>query len=220
MPTPDAAWNFNEASGAVIDLTGNGHGFTMVGTTVRSADVTADGTGYTGKGLTQTSAGSTDAGPAIFGQTANRTLECWIKSTAQVTDGRAFEHVAPDANSTWEFLFRDAVWHLQAWNASTFGRASFARPADSAWHFLTGTYDGTNLKVYLDAVLKTTTALAGPLRTDATVFNVLHSTGSATIFRHVRMYGVALTQAEIAADMALAVGAPSAPAFAAWGVPL
>lgn len=191
-----AAYNFDEASGAVVDVTGNAHGFTPVGNTAR----TASGAGHTDKGLNQTTS-STDAGPAVFGLTANRTMMMWIKSTASVTDGRIFETVAvSDANSIWEFLFRDTAWHLQAWNATTFARATTTRPTDSAWHHLAGTYDGTNLRLYLDATLVATTALTAPLRTDGTSVNVFH-TCPTTIIDDARFYDVTLTQAQISTLM-------------------
>lgn len=197
-----AAYNFDEASGAVVDVTGNGHGFTPVGNTVR----TAGGAGHTDKGLNQTTS-STDAGPGVFGLSANRTMMMWIKSTASVTDGRVFETVASsDTNSIWEFLFRDTAWHLQAWNGATFARATTTRPTDSAWHHLAGTYDGTNLRLYLDATLVATTALASPLRTDGTSVNVFH-TCPTTIIDDARFYDVTLTQAQIATDMPTPVAA-------------
>ena len=63
------AWSFDEASGAVIDQSGNGRGFSLTGNTIR----TASGGGYTyggtlpaSLGLTQSAAGI-QAGPAITG---------------------------------------------------------------------------------------------------------------------------------------------------------
>lgn len=208
-----AAYNFDEASGSVIDVTGNGHDFALTGNTVRTTSGGADPTGYTGKGLTQ-STSSVDAGPAPFGLTASRTIMMWIKSAASVTDGRIFETVASsDGNSIWEFpLLRDSSWHLQAWNASTFGRATLTRPTDGNWHHITGTYDGTNLRVYKDGVLSATTAFSGPLRADSsgTTLNFFH-TAPDHILRHVRVYSEALDATAITTLM-------NTPVTAATGV--
>lgn len=191
-----AAYNFDEASGAVVDVSGNGHGFPLVGNTART---TGSG-GHTAEGLFQTTA-TIDAGPSVFGLTANRTMEMWIKSTASVTDGRIFETVSADTESIWEFLFRDTAWHLQAWNATTFARATITRPTDGLPHHLAGTYDGTSLRLYLDGVLAGgPTALTGPLRTNGTSLNVFH-TCPTTIIDDARFYDTALSAAAIVTDM-------------------
>lgn len=210
MAEPLAAWDFS-GSGTVLDVTGNGHDFEIVAPTAR----TAPGGGYTYGGtqaerigLTQSSE-TTQEGPEPFAETPLRTMATWIKSTASVTDGRIFENVADGSTSTWEFLLRDSTWHLQAWNSSTFGRASTARPTDNAWHFWAATYDGTSLKLYQDATLKATTAFSGPLITSSSVLNVLHSTGPSTIISDAQFFNEALSQMEIAALMTSPPGAPA-----------
>lgn len=179
-----AAYNFDEASGTVIDVTGNGHDITLAGTSTR------DPSGHTSKGLKQTTS-ETSTTLAPFGQTANRTIMAWIKSAASVSDGRFFEFVDPEPQSTWEFLFRDTAWHLQAWHATNFARATTTRPTDGLWHHFAGTYDGTNLRMYKDGVLAATTACAA-LRTTATVINIMNATGTNMVFDDVRLYDTAL----------------------------
>lgn len=198
-----AAYNFDEASGSVIDVTGNGHDFALSGNTVRTVS------GHTSQGLTQNSS-SIDVGPSPFGLTPNRTIMMWIKSAASVTDGRVFETVASsDGNSIWEFpLLRDSSWHLQAWNASTFGRATLTRPTDGNWHHIAGTYDGTNLRAYKDGVLSATTAFSGPLRADGsgTTLNIFH-TAPSHIIDDLRVYDEALDATAITALMSQPVTA-------------
>ena len=205
-----AAWNFDEASGAVIDASGNGHGFTPAGTTTR----TASGGGHSGTGsdkaLTQSSA-TTDAGPALTGlQTSNRTLMAWIKRTSNSQDGWVLEMFNSGISSgCWGILFLSGSWHIQARNSSNFARASVTAPSTSVWHHFAGTYDGTNIRAYLDGTLVATTALAGPMRTDATVYNVFDTAGSATVIDDVRHYDTVLTQAQIASDMSTPVSSGS-----------
>jgi hypothetical protein len=207
-----AAWNFDEASGAVLDASGNGRGFTPAGTTTR----TASGGGHSGtgsdKGLTQTSA-TTDAGPALTGlQTSNRTVMAWIKRTSNSQDGWVLEmYNATIGSGCWGILFLSGSWHIQARNSSAFARASVTAPSTSVWHHFAGTYDGTTIRAYLDGVLVGTgTALAGPLRTDATVYNVFDTAGSATVIDDVRHYDTVLTQAQIQSDMNTPVSSGSA----------
>lgn len=190
-----AAYNFDEASGNVLDVSSQGHGFALSAGTVRTA------AGHTNQGLTQDT-NLLQVGPAVFGLTANRTMMMWIKSTASVSDGRILEYTATDGNSIWEFLMRDTLWHLQAWNAGTFARATLTRPTDSAWHHLAGTYDGTSLRIYLDGTLMTTTAFAGPLRTDANAFNIFRNSGNPNTIDDVRFYDTALDAATITTLMA------------------
>lgn len=206
-----AAWNFDEASGAVIDASGNGRGFTPAGTTTR----TASGGGHSGTGsdkaLTQTSA-TTDAGPALTGlQTSNRTVMAWIKRTSNSQDGWVLEMFNSSISSgCWGILFLSGSWHIQARNSSGFARASVTAPSTSVWHHFAGTYDGTTIRAYLDGTLVGTgTALAGPLRTDATAYNVFDTAGSATFIDDVRHYDTVLTQAQIASDMATPVSSGS-----------
>jgi hypothetical protein len=202
-----AAYNFDEASGAVIDVTGNAHDITLTGTSTR------DPVGHTSKGLKQTTS-ETSTTLTPFGQTANRTIMAWIKSAAAVADGRFFEFVDTTPESTWEFLFRDTAWHLQAWNASTFGRATTTRPTDGLWHHFAGTYDGTNLRLYKDGVLAATTALTAPLRTTATVINVMNATSTDMVFDDVRLYDAALDITTINTLMGTPVGASTTPVTA------
>jgi hypothetical protein len=81
----------------------------------------------------------------------------------------------------------------------------------NAWTYLTATYDGATLSVYVNGVLAASTAVsggmpaaAGPLRigNDA----VFPSEGFAGLIDEVRVYDRALAPAEIARDMATPIG--------------
>ncbi len=193
MTNPIAAYNFDEASGTVLDRSGNGHTFTFAGTTSR----TAGGGGHTDKGMTQSSAEDSTTMSA-FGQTSDRTLMCWVKSAADIADGRIFEFVG-GGESVWELLFRPGVMHVQAWNAATFARATFSRPTDSLWHHWTGVYDSTanELRAYLDGVLQATTSFTGPLRTTGVSIHVMNNCGPNVVVDDVRMFDAALNVTEI-----------------------
>jgi hypothetical protein len=195
-------WSFDEASGNVLDSSGNSRDFALTGNSFRSTGTDA----HTNKGLSQ-SASEIQNGPSLTGlQTSNRTVMCWVKNTLSIT-GHVLEHYVTSLDSSaWSILFLSGSYHIQARNSSGFARASFARPTDNLWHHVAGTYDGTNVKLYIDAVLKATAALSSPLRTDANTFRVLDNSTSSTWIDDARGFDTALTQTEIQTYMNTPVG--------------
>lgn len=205
MATPLLAWNFDEASGTtVLDRSGNGRDLTISGIGVR----TASGNGHTDRGLTATGGGQMN-GPALTGlQTSQRTVMAWVKNTSAVI-GHVLEfYVSGIDSSAWSILFLSGQIHIQARNATTLARASASWTPSATWHHIAGTYDGTNVRLYIDGNLAATTALTTPLRSDATAFRVIDNSDSSTTIDDVRLYDVALTEAEIEADMAAPVTDP------------
>lgn len=208
-----AAYNFDEASGAVIDHTGNGHGWTPAGGLVRTTTGGADPTGYSGRGLGTTD-GSADPGPAIFGQTANRTVAFWLRSTSAFT-GWIFEwHNTSGDTGRWGHLNLNSTQGWRGRNASTTAHATRAAVADSVWHFWVGTFDGSNVRTYFGTdletgvVLQDTKALAGPILTDADVIRMFTTAGTGNIVRHLRVYDEAINDIPtLNALMASPVGA-------------
>lgn len=204
-----AAYPCDEASDAVVDVTGNGHDITLVGNSVR----TATGGGYThggatpnSKGLTQSSIGI-DAGPAIFGKTTSRTLSFWMKMAADFT-GWVFEHhVSGPDTGEWGGLCLSGSFGFRIRNAAgtVTQFASAARITDAAWHHYAGTFDAADQKVrlYTDGVLTTTsTALTGGVGTNADVFNIFNVTvGTSPTIDDPRVYDTALSAAQILATM-------------------
>lgn len=206
-----AAYNHNEASGDVLDVTGNGHGF-PIGPTFGNSARTAQNVDKWGTGRALT--GDFDdvvPGPAPFGQTANRTIMAWIWQTS-IPTGWAWEWLVSSISSgAWGLLFLNGQWNIQARNSSTFARATATAPSTSTWHHMAGTYDGSNIKLYIDGTLSATTALTGPLRTDSNAFRLLDQIGASTRVDDVRVYDEARTQAQIASDMATPVTAVTGP---------
>jgi hypothetical protein len=103
-----------------------------------------------------------------------------------------------------------------------------ATPATSgAWHHAAATYDGTTWRLYLDGVLDATLAV-GRLPQSASVQHAalgsaLTSTGAASgffdgVLDEVRVWNVALSQAEIRARANLALLSPQPGLVARWGL--
>lgn len=201
MTAPLAAWNFDEASGDVLDCTGNGYNFSLSGATVRTPS------GHTNGGLTQSGADDFVVSTSIMNdfKTPNRTIMAWVKETTPIT-GWLFEfYISSIDSGSWGILFLSSQWHIQARNAAGFARASGARPTDSAFHHVAGTYDGSNVRLYIDTILVATVPLTGPLRTDADIFRFLDNTSSTTTVDDVRVFAAALSQPQIAAYAATPV---------------
>jgi hypothetical protein len=192
-----AAYNFNESSGNILDRTGNGHDFALNGGLVRTTTGGADPTGYSGTGLTSNT-GTADLGPTVFGQTANRTIAFWLRSTSTFTGWIWEWHNTAGDTGRWGMLELSGSQGFRGRNSG--GTAHAAQPAvsDSAWHFWVGTYDGSNVRLYYGTTLGAgvslidTKALAGPILTDADVIRIFTTAGSGNIIRHVRVYDEAI----------------------------
>jgi hypothetical protein len=102
-------------------------------------------------------------------------------------------------------LFLNGNWQIQARNASGFVRAATARPTDSQFHHVAGTYDGANVRLYLDGVLASVQPLTSPLRTDADGFRFQDNSSSSITIDDVRFFDEALDQATIASLMSTPV---------------
>ena len=201
-----AAYNFDEASGAVLDVTGNGHDFSI------DASITRQ-TGHTNTGLRHESTAADSLGPAIFGQTASRTLMAWVKRTSNAVDGWILEMKNGTANTgVWGFLYSGSSVQARAKNASNAATfVSVTQPSVNVWHHLAMTYDGTTIRFYIDGTsVGTPAAFAGPVWASATTFPFFDTVGAETVIDDVRVYDVALTQPQIATDMATPVSAGSA----------
>lgn len=216
------AWNFEEASGAVVDYSGNGRGFSLSAGTVR----TAAGSGYTYGGTLSSSVGLTQssaviqAGPATTGlNTASRTMMCWAKAPGATPSWFMEFHNAAGDTGAWGWLMLSGVFRFRAKNAAgTVFEVNLT--ADAAnWHHYAATHDGTNLKVYRDGTqVGTDVALSGALLTgdDMRVFD---NAGSANVIDDVRIYDTALTAAAITSDMNTPVAAATS-GFQGWGIPI
>lgn len=188
-----AAWNFDEASGDVLDVSGNNRHFGLTNPSIRTND------GYTNKGLTQTGSDILLLSTTILNalKTPNRTISAWIKETAPITGWVGQFYVSSIDSGSWGILFLSNQWHIQARNASSFVRCSAPRPTDSLFHHVAGTYDGEDVCFYLDANLVSTQPLTGPLRTDADQFRLLQNTSSSIIVDDVQYFDTALSELEV-----------------------
>lgn len=200
MVNPIVAYSFDEASGAVIDHTGNGRDFPLAAETVRTLDTE----GHTLKSLTQTSV-AVQQGPAIAGlQTPARTWMAWIRLSASFNGWfMEFHRAGSDNTGVWGLLFLSGSLNWRAKNSSNQVFQSTGIPPDfGTWHHIAATHDGANLRTFRDGALLSTTAMPHAVWS-ADNFRILDQVGTAGRIDDVRGFDVALTAEEIAEWMAL-----------------
>lgn len=186
-----AAYGFGGVGSTINDDSGNGHSFTLDANTVRAG----------GGGLTRTSTG-TSTGPAVFGQTANRSITGRIARTSTALDAW-FPGWEAAGTGSWGLIDLGGQRQARARNS---GGVATAQVAAVTGEVAFGcTYDGTNIRLYISGSLVATTALAGPLLTTATSLFLLDGTGTETTLKDLRIYDHTLTLTEVQSDGATPV---------------
>lgn len=205
MTDPIAAYNFE--ADPIADLSGNGHGFAL------PASLTL-ATALDGKALRNVSSAANGGGPAVFGQTPQRSIVLDIIRTSNA-DGWITELKDMDGDTgIWGFLFASGSVQARAKNASnTAFFTSFTQPTAGTRYQLAMTYDASLLRLYIDGVLRgTPVAVTGGLGSQGDAWQFFDALGGTTSIDNVRIYDVALSQPEIAALIGVPVTAPPPPA--------
>lgn len=203
------AWNFNEASGPVVDYAG-ASSFVLTSNTLR----TADGGGRSGtagdRGLTQ----NVEARQAVPvpAQSPQRTVACSVRQTASITAGWAMEFYNADLDTgVFGLLWLSGSLRFRVKDPSNTPTEIFnAQLADSTWHDLVCSYDGSTLRWFIDGVLGSrSAAFAGPVWVPTNAgFYMLDTTGSQLTIDNARVLDTAVTtEADAVALMNTPVGA-------------
>lgn len=208
VATLELACNFDETGNTVLDSSGLNRSWSIAGS---------------GNGVTRAIDGNTrkvlqNIGPdAVFppnvGQTQHRTVMCSLKGALAASGWPLQWYNSSEDTGLWGILILSGDVHIQARNASGLARASFASPSDwlTTWHHIAGTYDGTNIKLYIDGILKATTPIAGPLRTDGVL--QLFGYSETDYIDDLRIFNDALTDAQVAMYKNIPVGAEASAGF-------
>jgi hypothetical protein len=206
VATLELACNFDETGNTVLDSSGLNRNWSIAGSGLtRAID------SNTRKVLQNT--GSTVALPTNVGQTSSRTIMCSLKGVLSAAGWPVQWYNSTDDTGVWGILILSGQVHIQARNAGGLVRASFAVPSDwsTVWHHVCGTYDGTNVKLYLDGVLKATTPITAPLRTDGVLR--LFGYSENDYIDDLRIFNDALTDAQVAIYKNIPVGAEASAGF-------
>jgi hypothetical protein len=193
-----AAYSFDESGDTVTDYSGNGNTFSLTGTTAAR-----EPSGHTNGGLA--TVGDTAAVLPDIGRTDDRTVMAWAKGTGLPTCWFIQWNASAVDSGAWGILYLAGEIHIQARNLAGSVRASAAYITDGDWHHYAGTYDGTDVRLYIDGELAATTALTAPIRTDTDPPVLFLSVTETAFLDDLRIYDEALDDATISALMATPV---------------
>jgi Concanavalin A-like lectin/glucanases superfamily/Viral BACON domain len=196
------AWGFDEPSGTTAtDASGSGNTGTLSGTTRT--------TGKFGGALTfnGTSDWVTVADANSLDLTTGMTLEAWVKPTAVGTAWRTVLLKEQSKNLIYALYAGDGAGHAAAdafTNADHGITGTTATPLN-AWTHLAATYDGANLKLYVNGVQAVSQALTGSIKASTGALRIGGNSSWGEYFAgaidEVRVYKRALSAAEIQTDM-------------------
>ncbi len=215
-----AAYNFNEGSGSTVaDTSGNGLNGTIAGATWTTGGRYGNALSFNG------STSYVDLGnPALLRLTGSMTLEAWVKAAANPADDG---QIVAKANNTagWELKTTPDTGpqtlgvQVSGPGGSHTQRYSTTTRALNVWYHVAGVYNAASgaLDIYVNGVLDNATLRGSSLtqQVDAAVnANIGRRTGGFYfngIIDEVRIYGRALSQAEIQSDMNTPIGGTPPP---------
>ncbi|MFO0891139.1 MAG: Ig-like domain-containing protein [Isosphaeraceae bacterium] len=202
-----AAYGFNEGSGTTLtDLSGKGnHG------TLANASWTSSGKYGRALSFNGTSSWVTINDSPSLDLTSGMTVEAWVKPsttsgwrsiiTKERPGGLSYALYGSDGNSRPGAYVNTGGSDRNATGPS--------KLSTTAWTHLAMTYDGSTLRLYVNATLKTSTAVTGSIATSANPLRIGGNSVWGEYFRgsidEVRIYDVALSQSSIQIDMNTAV---------------
>ena len=201
-PYPIAAFAFNEGSGtSIADASGSGNNGTTANTTWAA-------TGKYGTALTFNGTNSRVTVPnsSSLQLTTAMTLEAWVNPT---TVSSAWRDVIYKGNDNYYLMATTSQSGLAGAGGTFDGTNANAIAASTlptnTWSYLAATYDGTSLRLYVNGTQVASLAKTGSILTSTNPLTI----GSDPIFGQyfqgtideVRVYGTALTPAQIQTDM-------------------
>ena len=206
-----AAYGFDEGSGSTVtDASGNGNNGTI-------ANATWVTSGKFGKALkfNGTSAVVTIPDSASLHLSSGMTLEAWVNPSAvngnwrdviyKGNDNFYLEAMSPNASRP------DAGTIAGGSYADAFGTAKLAA---NTWSYLTETYDGSTLRLYVNGTQVAATAHTGAISTSTNPLQIggdsIYGQFFVGMIDEVRVYNTALTAAQIQTDQVTSVN-PSGP---------
>ena len=206
-----AAYGFDEGSGTTVtDASGNGNNGTVANTTWSTAGKFGGALSFNG-----TSSVVTIPNSASLQLSSGMTLEAWVDPS---TVNAAWRDVIYKANDNFYLEATstaskpDAGLIAGGTYADAFGTSALAA---NTWSFLTETYDGTTLRLYVNGTQVASTAHTGAISTSTNPLQIggdsIYGQFFAGLIDNVRIYKVALSAAQIQTDENTQVSGPTAP---------
>ena len=199
-----AAFGFNETSGTTsADLSGNGHNATLVNAPTWAAGQYGNGLSFNGtnNAVTVGTPATIDLGASNF------TVMLWTKRNAL---GGGQRHLFSKCHATlWETGCKEFYFAGNVLNFGSYatGDTASVTIADTAWHHIALVFTrATNtVQIYVDGTLRTTVAKNLEADNAAHVFtigNLGNANPYSGLIDEVRIYGQALTAAQVIAAKA------------------
>lgn len=213
--SPYFYWRLGDPSGTVAtDSSGNArngtytNGPTLGSTSLIATDLT--NTAVTFDGVNDYINSSVTNDPASF------SVEFWMKSSTGTPGGAFLVHRWPSSSGSrvWYIIAGTTNTQFGVKNASALELTAthLSNLNNGVAHHVVGTYDGSNIRIYVDGTLSATTALAGPLNATGTPFQAAAQAGAVGQFNgvldEIAYYTTVLSGARILAHYQAGTVAP------------
>jgi len=160
-------WNMNEGTGTTAnDFTANHNNGTLGGSSGSPTWVTGH-TGITGDKAVQITGGtsyvSVLSSASLATVTTNFTIAAWVFESSSTNYGHIFVTTTDFSNRNWLLQSDNGGDSAYVWSTTNgnWQKSLGWQIPDGAWHHVAITYDGSNMRSYLDATLKNTQAIGG-----------------------------------------------------------
>jgi hypothetical protein len=197
-PSPLVAWNFDEASGDALDISGNGRALTLASNNWSRV------AGKNGSGIQQITTSGT-VGPSITPfLTASRTTMFDAKLVSPTGNWWVMEYyrstamAAPNDTGVWGLLYLSGVLRWRVKNAANVVTEITIDADPGNWHNICATISGTTLKLYRDGTLLSSATVSGGAWTSADTLKMIDTAGTSVVIDNVRAYDFELDAASIA----------------------
>lgn len=164
------------------------------GTTLSGADSTSNNATPTLGGVAAAGAGQIDGGVSLPGvgdgnriswpdsaalsPTAAITVSFWFKRTGGTAETDILLNKgdgSSNASSSYEYVFNSSdELRFEINDGSGWRTAQYGTPISdtTTWHLTHGTFDGSNVKIYTEGVLRTTTPFSGSINNDDQILKI------------------------------------------------
>jgi hypothetical protein len=204
-----AHWKFDETSGtSAADSTGNGNTGTLTNSPAWQGTAGKRGGAILLDGANDyVTAGDINAAEGI----GSITVSAWVKNSVAGETQHVYKSNCDGANDSWELYSGYPNANGTAAFMVTGSSGAFSNSgqgttdtSDGSWHMLTGVYDGSYIRIYIDGVEESSAPLTGTIYSNALNVEIggrCNGGGSGYyvngLMDEVRIYGRALSPSEI-----------------------
>jgi hypothetical protein len=202
-------WALDEGTGTTAyDLSGKGNNGTLSCTSTGTLPIWAAGMFGSAVQFNGSNNYINCGNAAIFNVTGQVTLAAWVYPATAATVSH--EGYITKGDTTYTLKEANTLGNVEmniysgGWHTATMTGRTAAN--NNTWYHLAGTFDGSNIKLYLNGTVAATTAWAGPIATNTDSVNIGRDSNGGGGRRYfngriddARIYNRALTDVEVAA---------------------